>query len=53
VARRLAPLAALVGLRFAFRLKLPRKVARKYAGRRLRATITVTAKEAAARASRW
>jgi hypothetical protein len=33
------------GKRFAFRLRLPRKIARKYAGRKLKATITVTAKD--------
>ena len=40
VTRVLAP-----GKRFAFKLKLPRRVARKYAGTKLRATITVTAKD--------
>jgi hypothetical protein len=40
VTRVLAP-----GKRFAFKLKLPRKVARKYAGQKLRAVTTVTAKD--------
>lgn len=33
------------GKRFAFKLRLPRKVARKYAGQKLRAVTTVTAKD--------
>lgn len=40
VTRRVSP-----GKRFAFRLKVPRKIARKYAGKKLRAKITVTAKD--------
>jgi hypothetical protein len=40
VTRTVAP-----GKRFAFRLKIPRRVARKYAGQKLRATITVSAKD--------
>jgi hypothetical protein len=40
------------GKRFAFKLKLPRKVARKYAGRKLRAVTTVTAKDQAGNVKR-
>ena len=40
------------GKRFAFKLKLPRKVARKYAGKKLRATITVTAKDSSGNVKR-
>jgi hypothetical protein len=40
VTRTVAP-----GKRFPFRLKIPRRVARRYAGKRLRATITVRAKD--------
>lgn len=47
VTRTVAP-----GRRFAFKLKLPPKVARKYAGKKLRATITVTAKDSSGNVKR-
>ena len=47
VTRTVAP-----GKRFAFRLKVPRRIARKYAGQKLRATITVTAKDSAGNVKR-
>ena len=40
------------GRPFAFKLKVPKKVARRYAGKRLRATIKVTAKDTAGNVKR-